>query len=173
MAYDAASKLMLSLQDSVRIHPDRRRLVVCRFSALDPDNVKYKWSAEVMPIPWSKSGQTQLTTDLALWWLCMLALSNPQNRRVVRPWEMVSIDSWEPPHKHDDERGWTQRHWYSKFERTVDEPPPEYESPAADDAQGQAAAFQGTVGLNGDADFAIDPDLVSGGPGFLGGPNNF
>lgn len=41
------------------------------------------WKVAVMPIPWSKHGENQLTTDLALWWLSMLAMAGPQHRKIV------------------------------------------------------------------------------------------
>lgn len=137
-------------------------LVACRFSASDPNTSASVWEAEIMPIPWSKNGPTQLTTDLALWWLCMLALSGPHNRVVTRPDRMVNVDGWEPARRDDDEQGWTERHWYSKFERPAVESPPAYATPAPDDVQGQAAAFQAAVGLNANDDFAIDPNFVVG-----------
>ncbi|KAI1461804.1 hypothetical protein F4805DRAFT_413388 [Annulohypoxylon moriforme] len=51
-----------------------QELVACYFKK-NGDSGKY--GAYVMPIPWSSHGPTVLTTDLALWWLCMKALSPP------------------------------------------------------------------------------------------------
>ncbi|KAJ4208657.1 hypothetical protein NW767_001765 [Fusarium falciforme] len=45
--------------------------VVCRF---DLNTAELK--VAIMPIPWSQYDSTVLTTDLALWWLCMLAMAN-------------------------------------------------------------------------------------------------
>lgn len=49
-------------------------LVACRFSTDEQGGP----TAAIMPVPWSKHGAEELTTDLALWWLCMLALSETE-----------------------------------------------------------------------------------------------
>lgn len=46
-----------------------QEMVVCCFSE-GPEG----WKVAIMPVPWSRHGVDVLTTDLALWWLCMLAM---------------------------------------------------------------------------------------------------
>ncbi|KAJ9130229.1 hypothetical protein NKR23_g12297 [Pleurostoma richardsiae] len=53
------------------------------------------WKVALMPVPWTKYGEEQLTTDLALWWLCMLALSAPHHRNL--PTEEPSPPAYQPP----------------------------------------------------------------------------
>jgi len=67
-------------------------------------------------------GEAQLTTDLALWWLCMLALSPTQHCALVTEDDMVGIDEWEVRYL-NDEHGWVRRHQYSNVEQPVDPPP--------------------------------------------------
>ncbi|KAJ4302342.1 hypothetical protein N0V88_002486 [Collariella sp. IMI 366227] len=43
----------------------------------------------------NNGGGEMLTTDLALWWLCMLAISGPQNCAIMLQNEMVGIGEWE------------------------------------------------------------------------------
>ncbi|KAI1780197.1 hypothetical protein F4818DRAFT_453923 [Hypoxylon cercidicola] len=94
-------------------------LTVCCFSREAPDH----WKAAVMPIPWSRHGENQLTTDLALWWLSMLAMSGPENRAIVKEVEMTRINQWDPPSL-DEECGWVRQHKYSKFVEPTNPPPP-------------------------------------------------
>ncbi len=93
------------------------------------------WQAAIKPIPWSKHGEDVLTTDLALWWLCMLAMS-PQSRAVVDKSEMIDINAWEVV-EYPDERGWVRRHHYSNVEQPTEPPPP-----------GNPAAFDAGAGIN-------------------------
>ncbi|KAI1380574.1 hypothetical protein F4677DRAFT_403938 [Hypoxylon crocopeplum] len=51
-----------------------KELVACYFVKNGSPNT---FRVYIMPIPWSSHGLTVLTTDLALWWLCMMALSHP------------------------------------------------------------------------------------------------
>lgn len=103
-------------------------LVVCCF--FKPDAAAESESSErknlkvaLMPVPWTRHGAGQLTTDMALWWLSMLALSPTQHRALVTQAEMVGIGEWEV-HYLDDGRGWVRRHRYSNAEQPVDLPPP-------------------------------------------------
>ncbi len=48
-----------------------------------------------MPVPWTRYGENVLATDLALWWLCMLAMTAPEHRAVVSESDMVGINEWE------------------------------------------------------------------------------
>lgn len=132
-------------------------LVACCFSAEDPKARDSAWSVAVMPVPWTKSGPGHLTTDLALWWLCMLTISAPRNRQLTRRDHMSAIDGWDL-HMYDDERGWVRRHKYSKFEEPTDEPlPPPYQSPSPGNAAGTAAVLAAEVGINLDPDFDLFP----------------
>ncbi|KAG5979180.1 hypothetical protein E4U55_005471 [Claviceps digitariae] len=98
-------------------------LVVCCFSVDDGF-----WRVKFMPVPWSRCGADALTTDLALWWLCMLAMSADVHRAIVEEEEMVRIDEWDYVFM-DDDRGWVRRHRYSNFEQRTP-PPPSYTSPS-------------------------------------------
>ncbi|OTA75434.1 hypothetical protein M434DRAFT_18661 [Hypoxylon sp. CO27-5] len=50
-------------------------MVVFHFTAITDG----KYTVAYKPIPWSQYGATMLTTDLALWWLCMMAGSDVNN----------------------------------------------------------------------------------------------
>lgn len=146
-------------------------LVVCCFSAEDLESTAPKWSVAIMPVAWTKAGEAQLTTDLALWWLCMLAISGPHNRRLTKPEHMTRIDEWTEPKRYDDERGWVRRHKYSNFEEPTDEPlPPAYESPLPGNVEGMAAVFLAEVGINAEPDFNLVP---AGDNGVLAGAGDY
>lgn len=91
-----------------------QEMVVCCFS-MHPDPERQK--VAIMPIPWSKYGGDVLTTDLALWWLCMLAMSD-QTRDLVMEEDMVKIDDW---HEFTDDQTQCRmrRHLFSKFDEPV------------------------------------------------------
>ena len=55
-----------------------RDILICRFNLADK-----KWSASVKVVPWAVFGNEVLTTDLAIWGLCMLAMSKPEKRVFV------------------------------------------------------------------------------------------
>ncbi len=127
-------------------------LVVCCFSERD----QVMWNAAIMPIPWSRHGVEVLTSDLALWWLCMLAMSDPCHRAIVAEGDMVKINAWDIIY-HDDERGWVQRHRYSNFEEpTVPPSPPGYQTPSP----GNQAAFAAGAGLHAHDWFDLDDNLA-------------
>ncbi|KAK3943686.1 hypothetical protein QBC46DRAFT_361700 [Diplogelasinospora grovesii] len=111
------------------------------------------WKVALMPIPCSR-------TDLALWWLSMLAMSAPQHRTIVGGGEeIISINEWEVRYLDDDERGWVRRHRYSNFEEPADPPPPPpvYRSPSpGGNVAANAAAFAAQVGINADPLFNLD-----------------
>ncbi|TPX11789.1 uncharacterized protein E0L32_007526 [Thyridium curvatum] len=52
-------------------------MVVCRFTLASGN----KWKASIKPIPWSTYETSNLTADLALWWLCMRAMSMLGNQQ--------------------------------------------------------------------------------------------
>ncbi|KAI5864217.1 hypothetical protein GGS23DRAFT_563385 [Durotheca rogersii] len=106
-----------------------------------------------MPIPWSRNGVDVLTTDLALWWLCMLAMSAHHHRAIVGEEEMVKINDWDVVYL-DEERGWVRRHQYSNVEEPVSPPPPpEYRTPSP----GNAAAFAAGAGPHANNWLNINP----------------
>lgn len=110
------------------------------------------WKVALMPVPWTRHGEAQLTTDLALWWLCMLALSAPQHRALVAGADVVGIGEWEVRYV-DDERGWVRRHRYYHVEQPADPPPPPvYQTPSP----GNPAAFAAAVGIHMDPTFDLD-----------------
>ncbi|KAL7929523.1 hypothetical protein V8C35DRAFT_315468 [Trichoderma chlorosporum] len=125
----------------------------------------------LMPVPWEQHGEEQLTTDLALWWMSMLALSDSRHRALVLKADMVGIGEWEPAFL-DEERGWVRRHRYSKFEeRTGQPPPPAYQAPSP----GNQAAFEVSIGINMDLDFNLYDDSFGihghvDGAGLVDGP---
>jgi hypothetical protein len=128
-------------------------LVVCCFSQ-DPERADQTgWKVAMMPIPWSRHGVDVLTMDLALWWLCMLAMSAPKHRAIVREEEMIKINDWAVVCL-DEERGWVRRHRYSNVEQPTSPPPP-----------GNAAAFAAGAGLHVNDWFGIgtpaDGDLAN------------
>lgn len=136
-------------------------LLVCCLTPSGPNAVPNSkaWSAQIMPIPWTKAGETTLTTDLGLCWLCMLAMSGPEKRKLAWSGQMAAIDAWDPPHRYENERGWVQRHKYSKFERATDGPsPPDYQSPSPGNIDGQVAQFLAGAGINANIDF--DPAVL-------------
>ncbi|CAK7227117.1 hypothetical protein SCUCBS95973_006434 [Sporothrix curviconia] len=102
-----------------------KELVVCYFtvSTTGPPD-EYEWSAYIMPVPWntelssdqSAAPKTHLTTELALWWLCMLSLCD-EHRPIVALGQVVAIDSWD---KQQLNSGlWVRRHRYSGFEQPL------------------------------------------------------
>jgi hypothetical protein len=98
-------------------------LVVCCFSKDRED-----WKAAIMRIPWSKHSVEVLTTDLALWWLGMLAMSAQYNRAIVAEEDMIKISELDT-FFHHEERGWVRRRRYSNFEEPTDPPPtPNYQT---------------------------------------------
>ncbi|KAF7546100.1 hypothetical protein G7Z17_g8667 [Cylindrodendrum hubeiense] len=123
-------------------------MVVCCFSKNSNG-----WKAAIMPIPWTRHGVDTLTTDLALWWLCMLAMSDPQSRAIIEEREMIKINAWDIAYL-NEERGWVRRHRYSGFEEPTNPlPPPTYNTPSP----GNMAAFEAGVGLNANNDW---PDFA-------------
>ncbi len=64
-------------------------LVVCQFN-----QVNEECYARFMPIPWSTHGDGVLTSDLALWWLCVKAISDLPQRAVVVHGGMVPTGNW-------------------------------------------------------------------------------
>ncbi|KAK0738491.1 hypothetical protein B0T18DRAFT_247810 [Schizothecium vesticola] len=113
-------------------------LVVCRFYyPEDGMNQVNRLKVEIMAVPWTVHGEAQLTTDLALWWLCMLALSPTQHCAMTTKDDMVGIDEWEVRYL-NDEHGWVRRHRCSDVEQPVDPPPyPASQTPSL----GNQAAF--------------------------------
>lgn len=125
------------------------------------------WKVAMMPVPWTRYGETQLTTDIALWWLSMLALSAPENRALVAEADVVGIGEWERRYL-DEERGWVRRHRYSNVEEPTDPPsPPAYRTPSP----GNRAAFEAAVGFHIDPNFDINPNFDFN-PNFAIDPNN-
>ncbi|KAI0554220.1 hypothetical protein F4679DRAFT_350588 [Xylaria curta] len=90
-------------------------LVACRFSK---ETSQDQFDVEMQPAVWSKWGTKHLTTDLALWWLCMLALSKDQGVTITRKTDMADISTWRTIY---DDRGQVQRHVYSGYERVVND----------------------------------------------------
>lgn len=85
-----------------------QELVICRFCLEDDE-----WRVEIMPDPMSRQGLLALTSDLALWWLCMLGLSK-EDFKLTIPHETLTIDMWGQV---DDGNGsWFWRHVYSQRE---------------------------------------------------------
>lgn len=147
-------------------------LVVCRFGATDTLAQRNRddpaaeadetedwtnWTAEIMPIPWNtelsktSSGLPPqiLTTELALWWLCMLALSEG-HRELVEKRDMVPINAWDTVQSAGGSN-WLRRHRYSGYEEIITTPPPAYQTPTP----GNEAAFAAGVGINGDPWFDL------------------
>lgn len=124
-------------------------LVVCCFS-----NTSDNWKAAIRPIPWSTYGTQALTTDLALWWLCMLAMSGHHHRAIVEEEAIVKINEWDVIKLGDDNvHSWVRRHRYSNFEEPTSPPPlPAYTTPSP----GNLAAFDAAVGFNANDWLNID-----------------
>ncbi|XXH01049.1 hypothetical protein Hte_007400 [Hypoxylon texense] len=139
---------------------DQDLLVCCYYKTAVPGSTAAaaNWKVALMPVPWTRYGEGQLTTDLALWWLCMLALSGPHHRKLVSEGEAIGIDQW---YSHIDiEGGWVRRHLYSNREQPMDPQPPQaYQAPNS----GNPAVFEAPGEINIDHnEFNIDPnfDLV-------------
>ncbi|EPE07864.1 hypothetical protein F503_00586 [Ophiostoma piceae UAMH 11346] len=149
-------------------------LVACCFSATYGDQGTGEkewtdWTVAIMPVPWntelsSGGGPHVLTTELALWWLCMLALSDG-HRELVANELVVPIDAWETMHS-GDERGWIRRHRYSLFEKLANVPPPPPSNAYTAPGTVNAAAFTGDAGFDEEEWFSLlDPATV----GFVNG----
>lgn len=132
-----------------------QELVVFRFSRIDHQNenddhgeenglVTEWFQAEVKSIPWTTHGEQQLTTDLSLWWLGMLALA--RSPAIVKRDEMVKINQW-------DYHGDLRRHHYSGAE--IPDPQPVYQIPNNDNDNN--VDFGGSY--NDHNDNGIDPQL--------------
>ncbi|KAK7415169.1 hypothetical protein QQX98_006113 [Neonectria punicea] len=89
-------------------------LVVCQF-ARDGANA---WKAFIMPIHWTKYGTKVLTTNLALWWLSMMAMSDEGNRAIKQVGELVSLGKWDLVCTDGDDPNkpweWSLQHRFSK-----------------------------------------------------------
>ncbi|KAK7424850.1 hypothetical protein QQZ08_008480 [Neonectria magnoliae] len=76
------------------------------------------WKAFIMPIHWTKFGTQRLTTDLALWWLCMMAMSDEENRAIKQVGDLVSLGHWYLVCADDDDPNkpweWSLQHRFSK-----------------------------------------------------------
>ncbi|CAK7231225.1 hypothetical protein SCUCBS95973_007839 [Sporothrix curviconia] len=74
---------------------------------------------QYMPVPWNtehvEGRCTTLTTEMALWWLCMLALAD-RPRDLVPADQVVPIDTWVPTLL-DDGLTIVDRHYYSNVDR--------------------------------------------------------
>ncbi|KAG5940772.1 hypothetical protein E4U53_007543 [Claviceps sorghi] len=77
-----------------------QELVACCFS---PQN-DTKWKLAFKTVSWIASGDQDLTTDLALWWLCVLALSEKVGASSSRPsecdkdfWNVILLEQQERP----------------------------------------------------------------------------
>lgn len=101
---------------------DQDLVVCCFYHPEDGMSQANQLKVAMMAVPWTVHGEAQLTTDLALWWLCMLALSSTQHRAPASEADMVGIGEWEVRYV-NDERGWVRRHRYSNVEQPVDLPP--------------------------------------------------
>lgn len=89
-----------------------QELVVCCFSKLvvpgpNGSAVGEQHVTQIKPIKWTVHGEQNLTTDLALWWLCMLAMA--EDPTMVSNDQLVKINHW-----HDN--GLSRTHHYSKAE---------------------------------------------------------
>ncbi|KAG8417271.1 hypothetical protein J3459_012477 [Metarhizium acridum] len=91
-------------------------LVACCFSDSDAGNER-NLTVAIMPIPWTKHGLNMLTTELALWWLCMIAMSPNHSRRIQKEQDMVKINEWEC--LRHDAGTIVMRHQYSNFEKSM------------------------------------------------------
>ena len=98
-------------------------MVVCCFSRDEAQDSTTSDALKVaiMPIPWTKYGTEVLTSDLALWWLSMLAMSPKNCRTIVKDDEMVKIDQWEQMDLGDDQ-GWVRRHMFSNRDEPMSPP---------------------------------------------------
>lgn len=126
-------------------------LVACRFAKKDGGGSQdsKNWRVELMPVPWAASGVNMLTTELALWWLCMLGIAD--DAAITEEDNMVRINSWDTIFL-DDERGWVRRHQYSRFEEPTNAPsPPAYRTPTPRNT----AAFTAAIGLHALPEFEI------------------
>ncbi|KAH7150217.1 hypothetical protein B0J13DRAFT_285591 [Dactylonectria estremocensis] len=129
-------------------------MVVCCFSGHGEE-----WTAAIMPIPWSRHGTDKLTTDLALWWLFMLAMGDPNRRALVNANESIRINAWDIINT-GEEGGWVRRHRYSGFEEYTNPPPGDMAAHL--DAEGFSFEAFANVPIRGSADFNVNnADLVN------------
>ncbi|KAJ4296943.1 hypothetical protein N0V88_003859 [Collariella sp. IMI 366227] len=119
--------------------------VVCCFSK-EADG---PWKAAMIPVPWSKHGPLVLTTDLALWWLCMLAMSNQNDRAIISEANMIKIDSWSLV-RYEHQGIWAPRHRYSSVEKPTDPPPPPSPPPYQVPLPGNQVTIEVTLGVPAD-----------------------
>jgi hypothetical protein len=90
-------------------------LVVCCFS----NDGDVNWSVAMESIPWSQHGVGLLTADLALWWLCMIAMATGNDRAITRVEAIPKINEWHT--EYAEGRGWLRRHRYSGLELPTDD----------------------------------------------------
>ncbi len=105
-------------------------LVVCCFAATKLSQGQYAdWKVFAMSVPWNMempqpgnigARSSLMSTELALWWLCMLSMSD-DNRSIVEAKDIVPIDTWDTVHL-VDKNTFFHRHRYSGFEKPA--PPP-------------------------------------------------
>lgn len=81
-------------------------LTVCRFATRNSEQ-----TVAFMPVPWSRHGPGTLTTDLALWWLAVLAMCGARHREITEEDDIVPLDKWDEEDLGDGRR--TKRHAYS------------------------------------------------------------
>ncbi|EGX88245.1 hypothetical protein CCM_08288 [Cordyceps militaris CM01] len=145
-----------------------KAMVVCRFrkvglsknkdEKLDPDQLM----ADIKRIPWSNKGEDELTTDLALWWLLMLALSDGQQRDIVESSKTTEVDTWEVVEEIEGGKV-VQKHRHCYSHVTKDTTPPKGTKrrllPAQQpDSRGESTqrhdfdAFAGDMGITGIAE---------------------
>lgn len=88
-----------------------KALTACRFSRMaSPTAARAaeleieKWKdveVEVARVPWGSWGKKHLTTDLALWWLCMMALSELETKDNKKSGSQETREAEELPHISD------------------------------------------------------------------------
>ncbi|CAK7222619.1 hypothetical protein SEUCBS140593_004960 [Sporothrix eucalyptigena] len=150
------------LINNTKTTTDQDLVVFCfgawRVAGPDPSKEESNdWSVAFMPVPWNtelslSARHDVLTTELALWWLCMLSLSDG-HVDLVKTHEIVPIDAWDKVWL-GEERGWVRRHRYSGAEVPMTPPPP----PAYDMPEpAQPAAFAAEVGVHNELDFWLHP----------------
>ncbi|CAK7211962.1 hypothetical protein SCUCBS95973_001301 [Sporothrix curviconia] len=103
-------------------------LVACCFTKAMTASAEETLKVLFMPVPWNTEnggggGQHALTTEMALWWLCMLSMAD--RPRALMPMDQtVPIDAWVSTNLNDGFRFY-RSHYYSCLQEPVSVPMPQ------------------------------------------------
>ncbi|KIH94908.1 hypothetical protein SPBR_03845 [Sporothrix brasiliensis 5110] len=141
------------------IQTDKELMVCCFGATKSAQGIYGDWKVFAMPTPWNMevplprhtgARSSLMSTELALWWLCMLSMGDA-DRSIVEAKDIVPIDTWDTVHL-VDKNTWVHRHRYSGFEKPA--PPP------AAPQQGPVDPFLG-VNFDLDAEYWLGTNTIN------------